>query len=154
ERNAHREYRAHQRDGEGLPGAGERVAERSRRQIGREQLPHVRRDLAHGLTTGQRGEVDAGALIRPCHQGHESGGGEPRRPLPCTRRPAGGGARHHPTIQARMRPLMRSTAPTSTSKILKSVMTSSNWNIRMESSICWPSPPAPTKPMIAEARMA
>src|SRR5439155_1358957 len=145
-----RQERADQRDRERLERPHPGVAHRRRGGVGGKEPPDIRRDLAEALAAEEAAEVHAGAMPRPDQQAAEAGA-HPQRRRPAA--PHGRHAHHH-TTHARMRPLMKSTVATSTKRIASSVSTSSNWNIRMESSICWPSPPAPTKPRRAEARMA
>src|SRR6266571_2896418 len=149
QRDADGQERADQRDREGLDRPRARLAQRSGRKIGREESADVDRDLAEGLAAEQAEEIDACALPRPDEERREAPA-DPERPGAARRH-----RRHarHQATRARIRPLMKSTAATSPKRIPRSVSASSNWNIRMESSICWPSPPAPTKPRIAEARM-
>ncbi|MNI71468.1 hypothetical protein D3C73_1273420 [compost metagenome] len=54
----------------------------------------------------------------------------------------------------RSQALRPSARVTSRMKASSRVTTSPPANMRRESSSCWPSPPAPTKPMMTEARRA
>ncbi len=111
-------------------------------QVGREELAGVGGHLAQSLAAEKTCGVHVQIGERGAHRGHYQQRPEQQAPGPA-----------HASLPRRKR-LSRSARRTSRRKVSRMLATSPPANIRSDRSICWPRPPAPTKPITTEARIA
>ena len=152
---------AQRRHRQRLPGAQQHLAQEGGRGVGREELAE---EAPHAAQRLERQELPPLQVQRPeaghhqqQHRRHEPAGlaarVEQRR-----RQPVGLVGRGHtlPIHASALRScaLTRSASATSATNTASMVSTSPPSNIFIELSICWPSPPAPTKPSTTELRIA
>src|SRR5262249_14185931 len=161
EADREREQRAEKRDREGLDRAAESLVQRAGREVGRKELADIPQNLPAALAAEQLAQANIRAVVAPDEQRDNTGGDEPvgergaAAPLvPRPRHRRGLFARLVSHKNARTLLLRMSTAATMMKRMMRIVNTSLKLNMRIEISICCPSPPAPTRPSTAEARTA
>ncbi|MCY1428059.1 hypothetical protein D9M71_439300 [compost metagenome] len=128
------------RHGEGFHGTPADGGKMRCGQVGLEEARRVAAHLLQGIATDQRAEIDAQPYEGSDRRRQQ---GEQHEEI----------ARPHANLPRRKR-LSRSARNTRRRKVNSMLATSPPANMRMDRSICWPRPPAPTNPITTEARTA